>query len=43
MGDQIVANADTASDYDEDEPSFFQNVDLLQEHGIVSTSKLGGH
>lgn len=34
MGDQVVASGSEVSDV-EDEESFFQDVDILQNHGIV--------
>lgn len=34
MGDQVVASGSEVSDV-EDEESFFQDVDVLQNHGIV--------
>lgn len=35
IGDQVVASESEISDI-EDEESFFQDCDLLQNHGIVS-------
>lgn len=37
MGDQVVVSDTELSDIEEDEESFFQDVDKLQNHGIVSS------